>query len=89
MSNYSIEKVGSDYVVKVDDQQVMKLGSRRRAAQLVVNASELLDDAPLVPRDEPSVVGHQASEAADAKPDDSPGQGASLPSITRDSPEVA
>ena len=51
MSNYSIEKVGSDYVVKVDDQSVMKVGSRRRAAQLVVYASELLNDVPLVPDD--------------------------------------
>ena len=47
MTNYSIEKVGTDYVVKVDDLSVMKLGSRRRAAQLVVEAQELLEDAPL------------------------------------------
>jgi hypothetical protein len=46
MKNYSIEKVGSDYVVKVDDQSVMKMGSRRRAAQLVVEAQELLEDVP-------------------------------------------
>ncbi len=49
MKNYSIEKVGTDYVVKVDDQRVMKMGSRRRAAQLVVEAQELLEDAPLAP----------------------------------------
>lgn len=52
MKNYSIEKVGTDYVVKVDDQRVMTLGSRRRAAQLVVEAQELLEDAPLVPAEE-------------------------------------
>lgn len=49
MKNYSIEKVGTDYVVKVDDQSVMKMGSRRRAAQLVVEAQELLEDLPLAP----------------------------------------
>ena len=53
MKNYSIEKVGTDYVVKVDDQSVMKMGSRRRAAQLVVEAQELLEDAPLAPTDAP------------------------------------
>jgi hypothetical protein len=52
MKNYSIEKVGTDYVVKVDDQSVMKMGSRRRAAQLVVEAQELLEEAPLVPTEE-------------------------------------
>jgi hypothetical protein len=52
MKNYSIEKVGTDYVVKVDDQSVMKMGSRRRAAQLVVEAQELLEEAPLVPAEE-------------------------------------
>ncbi len=46
MANYSIEKIGADYVVKVDDQSVMKMASRRRAAQLVVEAQELLEDAP-------------------------------------------
>ena len=49
MTNYSIEKVGADYVVKVDDQSVMKMGSRRRAAQLVIDAQELLEEAPLTP----------------------------------------
>jgi len=53
MKNYSIEKVGTDYVVKVDDQSVMKMGSRRRAAQLVVEAQELLEDAPLAPSEAP------------------------------------
>ena len=53
MTNYSIEKVGTDYVVKVDDQSVMKMGSRRRAAQLVIDASELLEEAPLAPEQAP------------------------------------
>jgi hypothetical protein len=61
MKNYSIEKVGSDYVVKVDDQSVMKMGSRRRAAQLVVEAQELLEDAPLAPAETP--IGDNGAEA--------------------------
>jgi hypothetical protein len=57
MKNYSIEKVGADYVVKVDDQSVMKMGSRRRAAQLVIEAQELLEEAPLAPPESPSDEG--------------------------------
>ncbi len=53
MKNYSIEKVGADYVVKVDDQSVMKMGSRRRAAQLVIDAQELLEEAPSAPTESP------------------------------------
>ncbi len=67
MTNYSIEKIGTDYVVKVDDQSVMKMGSRRRAAQLVVEAQELLEDVPLVPPeispDDGSVASHTAEGA--------------------------
>lgn len=51
MKNYSIEKIGADYVVKVDDQSVMKFGSRRRAAQLIVDAQELLGEAPVATAD--------------------------------------
>ncbi len=57
MKNYSIEKVGADYVVKVDDQSVMKMGSRRRAAQLVIEAQELLEEAPLAPTESPPDAG--------------------------------
>jgi hypothetical protein len=68
MKNYSIEKVGTDYVVKVDDQSVMKMGSRRRAAQLVVEAQELLADAPLAPPEAVLVDGN--TEAARPAHDD-------------------
>jgi hypothetical protein len=42
MNNYSIVKIGSEYVVLADEQRVLKIGSRRRAAQLVASAAELL-----------------------------------------------
>jgi hypothetical protein len=90
MKNYSIEKVGGDYVVKVDDQQVMKLGSRRRAAQLVVDASGLLDEVPLVPDAKPAMSGNAKTDDEAASTDDDPIDGGVMPlSITRDSPEVA
>jgi hypothetical protein len=47
MKIYAIEKIGSDYVVTVDGQRVMKLSSKRRAEQLVAEAQDLLRDAPL------------------------------------------
>ena len=42
-SSYSIEKIGNDYVVKVDDKSVMTVGNRRTATRLVAVASEMLE----------------------------------------------
>ena len=41
-SSYSIEKVGNEYVVKVDDQRVMTVGNRRKAVRLIAIASNML-----------------------------------------------
>jgi hypothetical protein len=43
MKNYSIVRVGNEYVVQVDEKSVLKVGSRRKAAKLVSDAVELLD----------------------------------------------
>jgi hypothetical protein len=43
MKNYSIVRIGNDYVVQADEKSILKLASRRRAARLVTDASELLD----------------------------------------------
>ena len=43
MKNYTIVKVGNDYVVQAEEQSVLKVASRRRAAKLVVEAAEPLD----------------------------------------------
>ena len=42
MKNYSIVRVGDEYVVRAGDTNVLKIGSRRRAAQLITAAAELL-----------------------------------------------
>ena len=50
MKNYSIVRIGNEYVVQADEKSVLKIASRRRAARLVTDAAELLDaqpDAPL------------------------------------------
>jgi hypothetical protein len=55
MKCYSIVRVGDDYVVRADDQNVLKVASRRRAAQLVTDAAELLNAQSLAEGDaEPS-----------------------------------
>jgi hypothetical protein len=42
MKNYSIVRVGHEYLVLVDDKSVLKIASRRRAARLVTDAAELM-----------------------------------------------
>ena len=43
MKNYSIVRIGNEYVVQADEKSVLKVASRRRAARLVSDAEELLD----------------------------------------------
>jgi hypothetical protein len=43
MKNYSIVRIGSEYVVQANEKSVLKIASRRRAAKLVTDAIELLD----------------------------------------------
>jgi hypothetical protein len=51
MTTYSLIKIGNDYVVRADDQCILKVGSRRRAASLISEAIGLLNaEAPPQPR---------------------------------------
>jgi hypothetical protein len=43
MKNYSIVRVGNEYVVQADEKSVLRIASRRRAARTVTDATELLD----------------------------------------------
>ena len=61
MKNYSIVRIGNEYVVQADDQSVLKFASRRRAARLVTSAAELMDSAPPTPSEAPEL----ASDAGD------------------------
>jgi hypothetical protein len=49
MKNYSIVRIGNAYVVRADDQSVLKIASRRKAARLVSDAAVLLDSPPARP----------------------------------------
>jgi hypothetical protein len=60
MKNYSIVRIGDEYVVRAGDASVLKIGSRRRAARLVTVAAELLNSLPPaqpVDVESPSIVG--------------------------------
>jgi hypothetical protein len=46
MKNYSILRVGNEYVVQADEKSVLKIASRRRAARLVTDAAELMVSQP-------------------------------------------
>ena len=59
MKNYSIVRIGDDYVVRADDKNILKVGSRRRAVQLVTDAAELLNAQPQPESD----AGPSAAEA--------------------------
>ena len=43
MKDYSIVRIGNEYVVQAGEKSVLKIGSRRRAAKLVTDAAGLLE----------------------------------------------
>ena len=46
MKNYSIVRIGHEYVVQAGEKSILKVASRRRAAQLIIVAAELLEAPP-------------------------------------------
>jgi hypothetical protein len=65
MNSYSIVRIGDDYVVRADDKSILKVASRRRAAQLVTDAAELLNAQPQpVPDAEPSAAEVERGEVS-------------------------
>jgi hypothetical protein len=46
MKNYSIVRVGNEYVVQAGETSILKVSSRRQAAKLVTDAAELLQQQP-------------------------------------------
>ncbi|MGY4477029.1 hypothetical protein [Bradyrhizobium sp. USDA 3364] len=58
MSDYSIVRVGNEYIVQAGDKSILKISSRRRAVKIMTLAADLLDqqqveDAPSISRDPP------------------------------------
>ena len=46
MNHYSIIRDGNEYVVRAGEKSVLKISSRRRAAKLISDAVELLEQQP-------------------------------------------
>ncbi|MHC2331880.1 hypothetical protein [Bradyrhizobium sp. USDA 4454] len=59
MSEYSIVRVGNEYVVQAGDKRILRISSRRRAVKIMTLAADLLDrdtvqqagDTPSISRD--------------------------------------
>lgn len=64
MKNYSIVRIGSEYVVQAGDRRILKVASRRQAARLVTDAAELLGREPV------PAAGEEPSIARDEPPED-------------------
>ncbi len=47
MNDYSIVRDGDEYVVRAGEKGVLKISSRRRAAKLISDAAELLQQQPM------------------------------------------
>jgi hypothetical protein len=61
MKNYTIVRIGNEYVVQAHEKSVLKTASRRRAERTVTDAAELLDSQPAPPLsldapDQPSIA---------------------------------
>ncbi|WP_244607864.1 MULTISPECIES: hypothetical protein [Bradyrhizobium] len=57
-------KVGNDYVVQANDKCILKVGSRRRAAQLISDATDMLNALAVV--ESPNTVPETPSPAREA-----------------------
>jgi hypothetical protein len=47
MKDYSIVRIGKEYVVQAGEKSVLKTSSRRMAAKLINDAAELLEQKPV------------------------------------------
>ena len=66
MKNYSIVRVGNEYVVQADEKSVLKISSRRRAAKLVTDAAGLLEQQTAQPVNEGASITRDPLGAPDS-----------------------
>ena len=65
MKNYSIVRVGNEYVVQAGEARILKVASRRQAVKLVTDAAELLGQVPLLPAAEDVSLAFEGEAAPD------------------------
>jgi hypothetical protein len=49
MKNFSIVRIGQEYVVRAGEKSIIKVSSRRQATRLVTEAAELLGQVSALP----------------------------------------
>jgi hypothetical protein len=67
MKNYTIVRIGNEYVVRANEKSILKIASRRRAERTVTDAAELLDSQaapPLSPEAPVEPITRDPSEIA-------------------------
>jgi hypothetical protein len=67
VKNYSIVRIGHEYVVQAGEKSILKVASRRKAAQLVTSAAELLGSQP-APEVPPQTAAEPSIDLDPAKP---------------------
>ena len=65
MKNYSIVRVGDEYVVQAGEARILKVASRRQAARLVTDVAELLGQVVALPPDEDVTLACEGEAAQD------------------------
>jgi hypothetical protein len=86
MKNYSIIRVGNEYVVRAGEASILRFASRRQAARLVTIAAELLNaQIRLTPDDVPSIAADAGITDVPAMPD----PGTADPQVLADPSEVS
>jgi len=66
MKDYSIVRIGNDYVVQAGEKSVLKISSRRRAAKLVTDAAGLLGQQPAPSTDGDPSIGRDIKIPSDS-----------------------
>jgi len=66
MKNYSIVKIGNEYVVRVGNTGILKVASRRQAVRLVTVAAELLNSQSSQPVDSVASIAADSWVTSDA-----------------------
>jgi len=66
MKDYSIVRIGNDYVVQAGEKSVLKIGSRRRAVRLVTDAAELMGREPAAPAADGASITRDLRDIPDA-----------------------
>ncbi|MBN8988287.1 MAG: hypothetical protein J0H42_08575 [Rhizobiales bacterium] len=66
MKNYSIVRIGKEYVVQAGEKSVLKTASRRMAARLISDAAGLLEQQPVPSTEADASITCDVSDMPDA-----------------------